>query len=217
VGVGLCRFLQPEISRQVGPVTFVAGVSTKKLLRLVDCLLYLAQNRYLTGHLPNQSISDMEQSAQQNDIDVVSLTADIVAAYVSNNSVSSHEVSVLISSVHSALQGLVAGPAVPEAEPLKPPVPIKKSVTPDHIISLEDGKPYKSLKRHLARLGLTPVQYREKWGLPRDYPMVAPSYSERRSELAKKTGLGQSRKRPVPEPVVVAPVKKTRAKSVRAS
>jgi predicted transcriptional regulator len=142
----------------------------------------------------------MEQTAKIPDVDVVSLTADIVAAYVANNTVSSSEVSVLINSVHSALQGLIAGPPQPEAEPLKPPVPIKKSITADHIISLEDGKPYKSLKRHLARLGLTPVQYRDKWGLPRDYPMVAPSYSERRSELAKKTGLGQSRRKAAAEP-----------------
>lgn len=142
----------------------------------------------------------MEQAKTTPDIDIVGLTADIVAAYVANNSLSSTEVSALIGSVHSALQGLVAAPPAPEAEPLKPPVPIKKSVTPDHIISLEDGKPYKSLKRHLSRLGLTPAQYREKWGLPRDYPMVAPSYSERRSELAKKTGLGQSRKKPVEPP-----------------
>jgi predicted transcriptional regulator len=158
----------------------------------------------------------MEQTASTSDVDVVGLTADIVAAYVANNTVSSSEVSTLISSVHAALTGLLAGPPQPEAEPLKPPVPIKKSVTPDHIISLEDGKPYKSLKRHLARLGLTPASYREKWSLPRDYPMVAPSYSERRSELAKKTGLGQSRKKAAPEPVA-APARKTGGRRKAAS
>jgi predicted transcriptional regulator len=155
----------------------------------------------------------MEQPKIAPDVDIVGLTADIVAAYVANNSLSSTEVSALIGSVHSALVGLVTAPPAPEAEPLKPPVPIKKSVTPDHIISLEDGKPYKSLKRHLSRLGLTPAQYREKWGLARDYPMVAPSYSERRSELAKKTGLGQSRKKPVEPAPKKAPARRARAAS----
>lgn len=155
----------------------------------------------------------MDQGKTSPDIDIVGLTADIVAAYVANNSLSSTEVSALIGSVHSALHGLVSGPPAPEAEPLRPPVPIKKSVTTDHIISLEDGKPYKSLKRHLSRLGFTPQQYRDKWGLPRDYPMVAPSYSERRSELAKKTGLGQSRKRAVPEPAPKKATRRARASS----
>jgi predicted transcriptional regulator len=95
----------------------------------------------------------------------------------------------LIASVHGALRG--AGAPLPEPDPkLVPHIPIKKSVTPDYIFSLEDGKPYKSLKRHLAKHGLTPDAYRAKWGLPRDYPMVAANYAERRSELARNLGLG---------------------------
>ena len=123
------------------------------------------------------------------------LTADVVAAYVTKNSVRPLDLPELIASVHAALKGLNA-PQV-EPEKLQPPVSIKKSVTPDFIISLEDGRPYKSLRRHLTGRGLTPDQYREKWGLPRDYPMVAPNYAKHRSELAKSLGLGQLRRRPV--------------------
>ncbi|ACL61348.1 MucR family transcriptional regulator [Methylobacterium nodulans] len=126
-------------------------------------------------------------------LDLIEFTADIVSAYVSNNSVPASEVAGLIGSVHGSLMQLVA-PAEPEPEKLTPPVPIKKTVTPDHIISLEDGKPYKTLKRHLAGRGLTPEQYRQKWGLPPDYPMVAANYAAQRSELAKTSGLGQSRR-----------------------
>jgi predicted transcriptional regulator len=121
--------------------------------------------------------------------DLVDLTVEIVSAYVAGNKVDLKEVPGLIASVHGSLQNL--GKAVQEAEPLKPPVSIRRSITPDYLISLEDGKQYKSLKRHLAGKGLTPQQYREKWGLPRDYPMVAPSYAEQRSQLAKKMGLGR--------------------------
>jgi predicted transcriptional regulator len=97
--------------------------------------------------------------------------------------------------VHAALRGLIA-PALPEAEKPQPAVSIRKSVTPDFLISLEDGKPYKSLKRHLSKLSLTPQAYREKWGLPADYPMVAANYALKRSELAKSMGLGAMRKSP---------------------
>ncbi|MGY2048885.1 MucR family transcriptional regulator [Methylobacterium sp. JK268] len=127
-----------------------------------------------------------------NDIDSAfsGLTASIVAAYVANNPVPSAALPELIASVHASLAKLGA-PQEPVAEPLVPPVPIKKTVTPDHIISLEDGKPYKSLKRHLSGRGLTPEQYRTKWGLPVDYPMVAANYAAQRSELAKSIGLGR--------------------------
>ncbi len=120
------------------------------------------------------------------------LTAEIVAAYVSRNPVSPSDLPTLIASTYAALQGL-SQPA-PEPQPeLKPAVSIKKSVTPDYIISLEDGRQYKSLKRHLSTRGLTPEQYRAKWGLPADYPMVAASYAAKRSELAKTLGLGRKR------------------------
>ena len=127
--------------------------------------------------------------------DFVSLSADVIAAYVSNNSVPQADLPTLIATVHNALRDAATGKQEPEKVVLEPPVSIKKSMTPDHLISMEDGRPYKSLKRHLTARGLTPAQYREKWSLPVDYPMVAPNYSKARSELARAIGLGQTRKR----------------------
>lgn len=130
------------------------------------------------------------------DHNLIDLTADIVSAYVSNNAVASQDLPGLIAEVYGALQQTSGGQPEPEPEPLKPAVPIKKSVTPEYIICLEDGKKFKSLKRHLrTHYDLSPEEYREKWGLPADYPMVAPSYAAARSELAKKMGLGQQRKK----------------------
>jgi len=126
-------------------------------------------------------------------IEALELTTEIVSAYVSNNSIQSSELSSLIRNVHSTLQGLSGSkPAVEEA---KPAIAVKKSVTDDHIVCLEDGKKFKSLKRHLrAKYDMTPEEYREKWGLPYDYPMVAPSYARKRSKLAKQMGLGTGKK-----------------------
>ena len=119
-------------------------------------------------------------------------TAEIVSAYVSNNTVRAEDLPKLISEVHSALQQAPNGKAEPAPEPQKPAVPIKKSVTPDYIISLENGQKFKSLKRHLMNsYGMTPAEYRAKWGLPSDYPMVAPNYAKSRSELARSMGLGR--------------------------
>ena len=127
---------------------------------------------------------------------LIELTAEIVAAYVSNNNVASSDISMLINEVHIALHRTAAGAVVAELEPLMPAVPIRKSVTPDSIVCLEDGKKFKSLKRHLrTHYDLTPEEYREKWGLPSDYPMVAPNYAKARSALAKEMGLGQKRAR----------------------
>lgn len=120
---------------------------------------------------------------------LVDLAAQIVSAYVVKNSVRPTELPDLIASVHKAL-GDLQKPATPEPAPLTPAVSIRKSITPDYLISLEDGRHYRTLKRHLSGLGLTPDQYRAKWGLPRDYPMVAASYSQRRSEMALALGLG---------------------------
>src|ERR671913_226872 len=125
--------------------------------------------------------------------DYTSLTADVVSAFVSHNSVRAADLPDLIASVHAALQSLKA-PQQAEPEKREPPVSIRKSITPDFLISLEDGRRYKSLKRHLTGRGLTPEQYREKWGLARDYPMVAPNYAKQRSDLAKALGLGQLRR-----------------------
>ena len=124
------------------------------------------------------------------------LTANIVSAYVSNNSVSSAEIPNLIGQVYSALKRVAGGQVSALAEPGKPAVPIKRSVTAEYIVCLEDGLKFKSLKRHLrTRYNMTPDQYREKWGLPPDYSMVAPNYAAARSQLAKQMGLGQQRRR----------------------
>jgi predicted transcriptional regulator len=131
--------------------------------------------------------------------DDMTLTAEVVSAFVSHNSVRAADLPDLIASVHAALQSLKA-PQQAEPEKREPPVSIKKSITPDFLISLEDGKRYKSLRRHLTSRGLTPQAYREKWGLPLDYPMVAPNYAKQRSELARASGLGQIRQN-----VAVAP------------
>ena len=126
----------------------------------------------------------------------IKLTADNVSAYVSNNSVPSADLPALIGQVHSALARVSTGQSEPSLEPPKPAISVKKSITPDHIVCLEDGKKFKSLKRHLrTQYNMTPEQYREKWGLTPDYPMVAPNYAAARSQLAKQMGLGQQRRR----------------------
>jgi len=128
-------------------------------------------------------------------LNAVELAAEMVAAFVSNNPLPKSELPALIHAVHSAVERLAAGPesAPPQVEAKAPAVPIRKSITPDFLICLDDGKRFKALRRHLAGLGLTPAQYREKWNLPSDYPMVAPNYAAQRSALAKKIGLGQIR------------------------
>lgn len=124
----------------------------------------------------------------------VELTANIVSAYVSNNTVPSGDVPSLIGQVYSALLRLSNGQVAAESQ--KPAVPVKRSITAEHLVCLEDGKRFKSLKRHLrTQYAMTPEQYRDKWGLPPDYPMVAPNYAAARSQLAKKMGLGQQRRR----------------------
>jgi|SRR5208337_1023055 len=126
----------------------------------------------------------------------IELTASIVSAYVSNNSVPAAELPALIGQVHTALTRVSSGHGESLGEGPRPAIPVKKSITSDYIICLEDGKKFKSLKRHLrTRYKLTPEQYREKWGLGSDYPMVAPNYAAARSRLAKQMGLGQQRPR----------------------
>jgi predicted transcriptional regulator len=126
----------------------------------------------------------------------IGLTAEIVSAYVSNNMVASGDIPSLINQVHSALLRVSNGQGEAASEPSKPAVAVKRSINPDFIVCLEDGKKFKSLKRHLrTRYGLTPEQYRDKWALPPDYPMVAPNYAATRSQLAKQMGLGQQRRR----------------------
>ncbi len=126
----------------------------------------------------------------------IQLTANIVSAYVSNNTVSSAEIPSLIGQIYTALTRISGGQIASPAEPLKPAVPVKRSITAEYLVCLEDGKRFKSLKRHLrTQYNLTPDQYRAKWSLPPDYPMVAPNYAAARSQLAKQMGLGQQRRR----------------------
>ena len=134
-----------------------------------------------------------EHSRQDHHIE---LAADIVSAYVSNNSVPASDLPGLISEVHTALKRVTSGVAVVVVEPAKPAVSAKKSISDNFLICLEDGKKFKSLKRHLrTKFNLTPDQYREKWNLGPDYPMVAPNYAKARSALAKQMGLGQQRRK----------------------
>ena len=126
----------------------------------------------------------------------VELTADIVSAYVSNNTVAVQDLPSLIQDVYSTLVRITSGTVELSPETQKPAISVKKSVTPDYIVCLEDGKKFKSLKRHLrTQYNLSPDDYREKWGLPADYPMVAPNYANARSALAKQMGLGQQRRK----------------------
>ena len=127
----------------------------------------------------------------------IEMTADIVSAYVANNSVDAADLPGLIQSVHLALAQIASGAIEAEPEPQEPAVPIRKSITPDFLICLEDGRKFKSLKRHLrTKYNMSPEEYRAKWGLPKDYPMVAPNYAKARSELAKQMGLGQGGRKP---------------------
>ena len=138
---------------------------------------------------------DQIENIDNNEM-LMELTAEVVAAYVSNNSLPVSELPALISDVYGALGRTTIAPPAPLAEKPKPAVPVKKSVTDDFIICLEDGKKFKSLKRHLmTHYSLTPEEYREKWDLPADYPMVAPNYAAARSRLAKQMGLGHKRRR----------------------
>lgn len=135
----------------------------------------------------------MENSAAP---ELVSITATIVAAYVSNNSVAANDLPALIADTHAALSRAAGRTVALDREDAKPKIAVKKSVMPDFLICLEDGKKFKSLKRHLrTHYGLSPEQYREKWNLPPDYPMVAPNYANARSQLAKKMGLGTRREK----------------------
>ena len=160
--------------------------------------------------------------------EAVALTADIVSAYVSNNSIEANALAGLIGQIHQALLQAAEGPQAEPPPPPTPAVPVKKSINPDFLISLEDGRKYKSLKRHLSTRGMTPDDYRNKWGLPKDYPMVAANYSAQRSSLAKSLGLGRGRAGaptveddvvadgPAPEPAAEAEAPAKAAKGRRA-
>ena len=124
--------------------------------------------------------------------ELLRMTAEVVSAYVSNNTLPTGQLADVIQAVYNSLRALEGQVAEPPSEPLKPAVPIRKSINPEYLVCLEDGKKLKMLKRHLrSTYNLTPDEYRSKWGLPPDYPMVAPKYAEQRSEFAKKIGLGR--------------------------
>jgi predicted transcriptional regulator len=124
--------------------------------------------------------------------EIIEMTAEIVAAYVENNTISTTDLPALIQSVHRALSSVSAGVEAVEVAPKEPAVPVRRSITADYLICLEDGRKFKSLKRHLrTKYNLSPEDYRAKWALPKDYPMVAPNYAKARSDLAKQMGLGQ--------------------------
>ena len=128
----------------------------------------------------------------EDKIGLLEMTTEIVSAYVGHNSVNSSDLAGLIQSVHRALTHVDQPVAVEDNAPKEPAVPVKKSITPDFLICLEDGRKFKSLKRHLrTKFNMSPEDYRAKWGLPKDYPMVAPNYARARSDLAKQMGLGQ--------------------------
>lgn len=134
----------------------------------------------------------MAEPNDQHESELIELSSEIVAAYVGHNALSAGDLPKLIADVYGALKGLGSAAAPADAEPPKPAVTVRRSITPDHLICLEDGKKFKSLKRHLmTHHELTPQQYRDKWNLPIDYPMVAPNYSATRSSLAKTSGLGR--------------------------
>ena len=160
-------------------------------------------------------MDDIVETIERAATDYVALTAGLVSAYVSNNHVQPGEVSALIASMHDALARLAQGAATaaPAVEKLTP-AQIRKSITPDALISFIDGKPYKTLKRHLTGNGLTIEEYRERYGLPRDYPTTAASYSAMRAEFARNAGLGQNRKKAAPK--AAAPAETVSEKPKRA-
>lgn len=138
----------------------------------------------------------MASSGDSANVNFIGLATEIVSAYVSNNTVAQGDIPALINQIHQALLRVASGQPESSSEPLKPAVPVKKSIHADYLVCLEDGKKFKSLKRHLrTQYGMTPEQYRDKWSLPADYPMVAPNYAIARSQLAKQMGLGQQRRR----------------------
>jgi len=141
-------------------------------------------------------MANQDTISEMDTIELMQMTSEIVSSFVSNNAVPSSNLPELIRSVHSTMSEIVASGGQKEAERPKPAVPINKSVTDDHIICLEDGRKLKMLKRYLrSRYDMSPEEYRQRWGLPADYPMVAPSYAKTRSDYAKKIGLGRTAKR----------------------
>jgi len=149
---------------------------------------------------PPSNKKNIDGMSMEQRSEFMEMTAGIVSAYVAGNIMAAAEVPGLIRGVHAALAGLSGPGSAPPSPAAEPAVSIKRSITPDHLICLEDGRKFKSLKRHLqTKYGMTPEQYRAKWGLPSDYPMVAPNYARARSDLAKEMGLGRSGRKSAPK------------------
>jgi predicted transcriptional regulator len=147
---------------------------------------------FLKLRFATSAILDGQDISMDEKSEIIEMTADIVSAYVGNNMVGAGDLPSLIQSVHRALSGVSTGVEIVEDAPKEPAVPVKRSITPGFLICLEDGRKFKSLKRHLrTKYNMSPEDYRAKWGLAKDYPMVAPDYAKARSELAKQMGLGQ--------------------------
>lgn len=207
------------------PHAAIAKSSSPEGIKHLDQLQATAETEMRPGLLLSAAVAPMKRPLDANRIrqecfvteetesntdNLIELTAEVVSAYIANNPVPVGELPALIGQVHAALKGTTGSVMSEKSEALKPAVPIRKSVTPDYIISLEDGKKFKSLKRHLStHHGLTPDDYRAKWGLPVDYPMVAPNYAATRSALAKTMGLGRKPK----EPEKPTPAKRPRKKA----
>jgi predicted transcriptional regulator len=154
-----------------------------------SCTNYASQFEFLD--FPGRKMAE-PAAPKMAEEELLRMTADVVAAYVSNNTLPTAQLAEVINAVYNSLKTLEGQPTESQPEPLKPAVPVRKSVTPDYLICLEDGKKLKMLKRHLrSTYSMTPDEYRAKWSLPADYPMVAPNYAEQRSEFAKKIGLGR--------------------------
>lgn len=154
-----------------------------------------SHNRHCQARLGKETLVDAARLDERSEL--LEMTADIVSAYVGNNSVSANDLPSLISNIHAALSQVSTGVVEVEPEIKEPAVPIRKSISPDFLICLEDGRKFKSLKRHLrTKYDMSPEEYRAKWGLAKDYPMVAPNYAKARSDLAKQMGLGQGGRKP---------------------
>jgi predicted transcriptional regulator len=154
-------------------------------------MLFLKKRRH------NSFRQGLDKVHMDDKSEIIGMTADIVSAYVGNNTVASSDLPSLIQSIHRALTGVAGGAEPVEAAPREPAVPVKRSITPDFLVCLEDGRKFKSLKRHLrTKYNMSPEDYRAKWGLAKDYPMVAPNYAKARSDLAKQMGLGQGGRKP---------------------
>jgi predicted transcriptional regulator len=167
----------------------IQGFSLTCLNRSAIIAALFAPYQFRRGH---KLMVEPTTTAKIAEDELLRMTADVVAAYVSNNTLPTAQLAEVINTVFTSLRSLDSQPAEAKSEPLKPAVPIRKSITPDYLICLEDGKKLKMLKRHLrSTYNMTPDEYRNKWGLPPDYPMVAPNYAEQRSAFAKKIGLGR--------------------------